>query len=70
MIFEARSSSRRCTMYTFDPYLARKVASSIAESPPPITIERLVAEGIGSAPSQTAHADTPFCQKLVRRPSL
>ena len=35
MIFEARNSSRRFTIVTFDENLARKSASSIAESPPP-----------------------------------
>jgi hypothetical protein len=37
MIFEARSASRRCTTFTFDANLVRKVASSIAVSPPPTT---------------------------------
>ena len=35
MIFEARNSSRRCTTITLDANLDRKMASSIAESPPP-----------------------------------
>ena len=60
MIFDARSSSRRCTRYTFDANLVRKCASSIAESPPPITNSGWL-RYIGSAPSHTAHADTPFC---------
>jgi len=37
MILEARNSSRRWTMVTVFPNLVRKVASSIAESPPPTT---------------------------------
>ena len=35
MMLEARNSSRRCTMTTFDANLARNIASSMAESPPP-----------------------------------
>ena len=35
MIFEARNSSRRLTIVTFEANLARNMASSIAESPPP-----------------------------------
>ena len=35
MIFEARNSSRRWTIVTFEENFARKIASSIAESPPP-----------------------------------
>ena len=35
MIFEARNSSRRWTIVTCEENLARKRASSIAESPPP-----------------------------------
>jgi hypothetical protein len=38
MIFEARNSLRRCTIVTFEENLARKIASSIAESPPPTMI--------------------------------
>jgi hypothetical protein len=38
MIFEARNSSRRCTTATSEPNRVRKIASSIAESPPPITM--------------------------------
>ena len=37
MIFEARKSSRRCTTVTERAKRVRKVASSIAESPPPTT---------------------------------
>ena len=35
MIAEARNSSRRLTITTLEANLARKIASSIAESPPP-----------------------------------
>ena len=35
MIFDARNSSRRCTTVTFEANFERKIASSIAESPPP-----------------------------------
>ena len=35
MIAEARNSSRRCTTCTLAANFARKIASSIAESPPP-----------------------------------
>jgi len=37
MIFEARSSSRRWMIVTLEPKRERKVASSMAESPPPTT---------------------------------
>ena len=35
MILEARNSSRRWTIATLEANLARNMASSIAESPPP-----------------------------------
>ncbi len=38
MICDARNSSRRCTTCTFEPNFDRKIASSIAESPPPTTM--------------------------------
>ena len=38
MIFEARNSARRCTTVTLLANLDRKIASSIAESPPPTMI--------------------------------
>ena len=41
MIFEARNSSRRCTIVTLSANFERKIASSIAESPPPTIIVRL-----------------------------
>ena len=38
MIFEARNSSRRWTTTTFELNFARKIASSMALSPPPTMI--------------------------------
>ena len=38
MILDARNSSRRCTSVTSLPKRVRKFASSMAESPPPITM--------------------------------
>ena len=38
MIFDARNSSRRCTTVTLLANFERKIASSIAESPPPTMI--------------------------------
>ena len=55
MAFEARSSSRRCTRVTREPKRVRKVASSTAESPPPITAMGLSRK---KAPSQVAHQET------------
>lgn len=49
-------------VHTFEPYLVRNTASSIAESPPPITA-RGFCRNIGAAPSQTAHALMPRFQK-------
>jgi hypothetical protein len=46
--------------------LVRKVASSIAESPPPITNSAFWRK-IGSAPSQTAQAETPRCHSSLSR---
>ena len=51
MIFEARNSSRRLTITTFEENFARKIASSIAESPPPTMI---VARSLKNAASQVA----------------
>lgn len=48
-------------MYTREPNLVRKFASSIAESPPPMTNSGLW-RNAGSAPSHTAHAETPRFQ--------
>lgn len=49
---------------TFDPKLARCVASSIAASQPPITTIGLFLN-IGRGPSQVAHAEIPFCRYLL-----
>ena len=56
MIFEARSWSRRCTMVTLLANLVRKVASSMAVSPPPTTMSSL---SLKKNPSQVAQAETP-----------
>ncbi len=56
MIFEARKPSRRCTIVTLRPKRVRKIASSIAESPPPTTTMCLSRK---NAPSQVAQVDTP-----------
>ena len=56
MIFEARSSSRRWTTVTLVANLVRKIASSIAVSPPPTTTISLPRK---KNPSQVAQADTP-----------
>src|SRR4051812_35091122 len=51
MIFDARNSSRRLTIATLEENLARKMASSMAESPPPTMI---VARSLKNAASQVA----------------
>ena len=51
MIFDARNSSRRWTIVTFEANFARKIASSIAESPPPTMIVSL---SLKNAASQVA----------------
>ena len=56
MILEARSASRRCTTVTDRANRVRNVASSMAESPPPITAMSLSRK---KKPSQVAHQDTP-----------
>ena len=56
MIGDARKTSRRLTMVTVVPNLARKIASSMAESPPPITAIRL---SLKKAASQVAQKETP-----------
>ncbi len=56
MIFDARSSSLRCTMVTCDANLVRNSASSMAVSPPPTTITRFPRK---KKPSHVAQADTP-----------
>ena len=57
MIFDARNSSRRCTIVTFVANLVRKFASSIAVSPPPTTMTSLP---LKKKPSQVAQAETPW----------
>ena len=52
MIFEARNSSRRWTIVTFEANFARKIASSIAESPPPTMIVVLLAKNAASQVAQ------------------
>ena len=61
IVLLARSTSRRTNTVTLLPYLVKNIASSAAESPPPITTSGFL-RNIGIAPSHTAHADTPFCQ--------
>ena len=56
MIFEARNSSRRLTTVRSSANLEMKIASSIAESPPPITITFW---SLKKAPSQTPQVETP-----------
>ena len=51
MAFEARSASRRCTTVTLSAKRVRKVASSMAESPPPMTAMSLSRK---KKPSQVA----------------
>ena len=48
-------------MYTVLPYLDRKLASSIAVSPPPTTASGFLRK-MGPAPSHTAHAEMPRIQ--------
>ena len=56
MIFEARNSSRRLTTVSSLANLEMKIESSIAESPPPITITFW---SLKKAPSQTPQVETP-----------
>jgi hypothetical protein len=56
MIFEARRLSRRWTRVTERANRDRKVASSTAESPPPMTA---MSWSRKKNPSQVAHQDTP-----------
>ena len=57
MIFEARSSSRRWTSVTLVAKLVRKLASSMAESPPPTTA---ISWSRKKKPSQVAQVETPW----------
>ncbi len=56
MIFDARRVSRRCTTVTLVANFVRKIASSIAESPPPTTA---ISWPRKKKPSQVAQVDTP-----------
>ena len=69
MIFEARSESLRWMTYTFDAKRVRKVASSIAESPPPTTA---MTRSRKKKPSHVAHHETPRpeSRSSPERPSL
>jgi hypothetical protein len=60
MIFEARSSSRRWTRVTLLAKRERKVASSTAESPPPMTA---MCWSRKKNPSQVAHHETPWPER-------
>ena len=68
MILLARSSSRRWTTVTDRANLVRKVASSMAVSPPPTTTMSLSRK---KKPSQVAHQDTPWPESFfsLGRPS-
>ncbi len=57
MIFEARSSSRRWMTVTLLANFVRKIASSIAESPPPTTA---MCWSRKKNPSQVAQVDRPW----------
>ena len=61
MIFEARSSSRRWMTVTLVANRVRKMASSMAESPPPTTPSSWPRK---KKPSQVAHVDTPWPRSL------
>ena len=69
MIFEARSSLRRWMTVTLSPNLVRKVASSMAESPPPTTA---MCCPLKKKPSQVAQVDTPCPSRRASegRPSI
>ena len=56
MIFDARSVSRRWTIVTLLANFVRKVASSMAESPPPTTTSSWP---LKKKPSQVAHVERP-----------
>ncbi len=56
MIGEARNSSRRCTRYTLLAKREMKLASSMAESPPPTTVTTLSRK---NEASQVAQYETP-----------
>ena len=56
MICDARNSSRRWTTVTLVPNFDRKIASSMAESPPPTTMIRFSRK---NAASQVAQYEMP-----------
>ena len=56
MIFDARNSSRRCTSVTLVANFVRKIASSIAESPPPTTAMGFSRKKNPSHVAQVRHA--------------
>ena len=56
MTLDARNASRRCTIVTFDANFVRKVASSMAVSPPPTTTS---SRSRKKKPSHVAQALTP-----------
>ena len=62
MMRDARNSSRRCTTVTLRAKRVRKVASSIAESPPPTTT---MSWSLKKKPSQVAQALTPRPSRLL-----
>ena len=64
MILEARSSLRRWMTVTVSPNLVRKMASSSAESPPPMTAICLPRK---KNPSQVAQVDTPVLEQALLR---
>ena len=66
MILEARSSSRRTIIETFEPKRVRNVASSTAESPPPTTA---MCWSRKKKPSQVAHQETPRPERASSRGS-
>ena len=56
MIFDARKASRRCSNVTLDAKRVRNSASSMAESPPPMTAIGLPRK---KKPSHVAQLETP-----------
>src|SRR3981081_4427479 len=65
MIFDARRLLRRWITVTLLPKRVRKIASSIAESPPPTTTMCFSRK---NAPSQVAQVDTPRPRSRARGP--
>ena len=57
MIFDARSESRRWMIVTLLANFVRKIASSIAESPPPTTA---ISWPRKKKPSQVAQVESPW----------